>query len=123
MTTLFDPTSAPTQEARASTLAHRRPSRARYEHEVWHPISWDISEVARFTVKLSAELGSPVNRITLNPASWSEHPRLLPLHDGRCLRIDWFDAAALDEVSVRRGTEPRLTIRLAAPSSGRPTSD
>jgi hypothetical protein len=65
---------------------------------------------------LSADLGTAVSRITLNPASWSQHPRLLPLA-GRHLRIDWLDAAAGDEVSVRRGYQPRLTIRLVPPPS------
>ena len=113
MTTRFDSTSAAEVAVRARPSARGRLSFGGHD-EAWRPGSWDISEVADFALALSADLGTDVNRITLNPASWSQHPRLLPL-PGRYLRIDWFDAAAVDEVSVRRGYEPRLTIRLVPP--------
>jgi hypothetical protein len=112
MRTLFEPTSA---AAAARSCARGRRSFRGAGDDEWRPASWDIGEVASFALALSADLGTAVGRITLNPGSWSEHPRLLPL-PGRYLRIDWFDAAAVDEVSVRRGYEPRLTIRLAPPS-------
>lgn len=111
MTTLFDSTSAAEVAVRALPSARGRPSFEGSHDEVWRPGSWDIREVANFALALSADLGTDVSRITLNPASWSQHPRLLPL-PGRYLRIDW---SAVDEVSVRRGYEPRLTIRLAPP--------
>jgi len=113
MTTRFDSTSAAEVAVRARPSARGRLSFGGHD-EAWRPGSWDISEVADFALALSADLGIDVGRITLNPASWSQHPRLLPL-PGRYLRIDWFDAAAVDEVSVRRGYEPRLTIRLVPP--------
>ncbi|HEX7106119.1 MAG TPA: DUF5994 family protein [Acidothermaceae bacterium] len=116
MTTLFDPDSVPALVAQASSSALGLVSSGGGRRDAWHPISWDIGQVAIFAVALSAELGAPVERITLNPASWSDHPRLLPLPDGRRLRVDWFEAAPLDEVSVRRRYESRLTIRLV-PSS------
>jgi hypothetical protein len=113
MTTLFDSTSA--AAAPACSSARRRPLFEGSHDEAWRPGSWDIREVADFALGLSVDLGTAVSRITLNPASWSQHPRLLPL-PGRYLRIDWLDAAARDEVSVRRGYEPRLTIRLVPPT-------
>lgn len=115
MTTVFDPTSVPTMVAQARSSARGRPSSRGSHDEEWRPASWDIGEVASFALALSADVETTLSRITLNPASWSEHPRLLPL-PGRCLRIDWLDAAAVDEVSVRRGYEPRLIIRLVPPS-------
>lgn len=115
MTTLFDPDSVPPLAAQTSSTARGIASSEGWR-DAWHPSSWDIGQVAIFAIALSAALGARVERITLNPASWSDHPRLLPLPDGRRLRVDWFDAAPIDEVSVRRGYEPRLTIPLA-PSS------
>ena len=115
MTTVFDSASAAAMAARARSSAHGRPLFEGSQDEAWRPGSWDIREVADFALGLSADLGAAVSRITLNPASWSQHPRLLPL-PGRYLRIDWSDAAAGDEVSIRRGYEPRLTIRLVPPT-------
>jgi hypothetical protein len=115
MTTLFEPTLAAAAAAQARSSARGRRSFRGAGDDEWRPASWDIGEVASFALALSADLGITVSRITLNPASWSKHPRLLPL-PGRSLRIDWFHAAAVDEVSVRRGYEPRLTIRLVPPS-------
>jgi hypothetical protein len=84
----------------------------------WRPRSWDVSEIAAFAVELSATVGL-VRRITLNPGRWSSHPHVLDL-PGRQLRIDWFDAAAPDAVSVRRGYSPRLALRLVQPAARRP---
>jgi len=114
MTTLLNPTSVPTATAQPRTSPQGRPS-FQGGQDAWRPRSWDISEVASFAIALSADLGANVTRITLNPASWSQHPRLLPIL-GRCLRIDWLDAAAVDEVSVRRSYAPRLTVSLVPPS-------
>ena len=116
MTTLFDST-APAAPARARSSVPGRLSIGERDQDAWRPGSWDVSEVAAFALALSAELGTAVSRITLNPALWSQHPRLLPL-PGRSLRIDWLDAAAVDEVSVRRGYAPRLTVRLVPPTTG-----
>ena len=115
MTTFVDSTLVSTLAAASRAAARTRPSFRGTGHGEWRPASWDIREVAGFALALSGDLGITVGRITLNPGSWSEHPRLLPLPD-HCLRIDWFDAAAVDEVSVRRGYGPRLTIRLVPPS-------
>ena len=79
----------------------------------WHPRSWDVGEIAAFAVELSSAIGL-VRRITLNPGRWSSHPHVLDL-PGRQLRIDWFDAAAPDAVSVRRGYAPRMALRLVPP--------
>ena len=117
MTTLFDST-APAAPAHARSFVPGRLSIGERDQDEWRPGSWDVSEVAAFALALSAELGTAVSRITLNPGLWSQHPRLLPL-PGRSLRIDWLDAAAVDEVSVRRGYKPRLTVRLVPP----PTDD
>ena len=116
MTTLFDST-APAAPAHARSFVPGRLSIGERDQDEWRPGSWDVSEVAAFALALSAELGTAVSRITLNPALWSQHPRLLPL-PGRSLRIDWLDAAAVDEVSVRRGYAPRLTLRLVPPTRG-----
>ena len=88
-----------------------------FDDDVWRPSSWDIREVRAFALAVSADLGITVNRLTLNPGAWTQHPRLLQL-PGRMLRIDWLDAAAADEVSVRRGYQPRLTMRLLPPLGG-----
>jgi hypothetical protein len=118
MTTLFDST-APATPARARSPVTSGTSSGGSLGDAWHPGSWDVSEIADFALALSAELGTAVSRITLNPAMWSQHPRLLPL-PGLALRIDWLDAAAVDEVSVRRGYKPRLTVRLVPPTTDDP---
>jgi hypothetical protein len=120
MTTLFDST-APAPPARARSDVPGTLLSGESPGDAWRPRSWDVSEIAGFARALSAELGTAVRRITLNPALWSEHPRLLPL-PGRSLRIDWLDAAAADEVSVRRGYQPRLTVRLVPPTTGDPVT-
>jgi hypothetical protein len=84
------------------------------EDGAWWPRSGDVTQIADFARALSAQVG-PVHRITLNPALWTTHPRLLDL-DGRKLRIDWFDSARPDVVSVRRGYQRRLQIVLVPPT-------
>jgi hypothetical protein len=121
MTTLFDST-APAPPARAPSDVPGGLSSGDGPGDTWRPGSWDVNEIADFALTLSAELGTAVSRITLNPALWSQHPRLLPL-PGRSLRIDWLDAAAIDQVSVRRGYEPRLTVRLVPPTTGDSTHE
>jgi Family of unknown function (DUF5994) len=114
MTILLGPERTAPPPVECVLALDHKPAHGRFDG-LWCPASWDVSEIATFAGALTAKIGL-VGRITLNPGLWSGHPRMLELPD-RQLRIDWFDAAPPDEVSVRRGYTRRLIIELRPPAT------
>lgn len=77
----------------------------------WWPRSDDaVRELRELLPEVSAHMGGPVTRVSLNIDAWgAEQPRRLHLPD-RIVRLGWFRTIDPATVTLGRGTYARLTL-------------
>lgn len=107
---------APGERAPGCRLLWAPPGATERLAGAWWPRSNDaVRELRELLPEVSARMGGPVTRVSLNIDAWgAEQPRRLHLPD-RTVRLGWFRTLDAATVTLGRGTYDRLTL-LVIPS-------
>jgi hypothetical protein len=92
------------------------PSQSSQPVGAWWPRSRDATvELRALLPEVSCRLGGSVTRVSLNIDAWAaDQPRRLRVGD-RLLRLGWFHTLDRTTVTLRRGSDPRITLLVLPP--------